>query len=627
VRGFRIELGEIEAVLTQHPAVAESVALVREDEPGDKRLVAYVVLDAEQAQALLHTEGEAWTEQHVTEWQTIWGQTYGESATVADPTFNITGWNSAYTGDPIPADEMREWVEATVDRIRDLRPQRVLEIGCGTGLLLYQLAPQCREYIGTDFSRAALKTLRQGLAERPDLTHVVLEHRVANDFTGIVGGSVDTVIINSVTQYFPSMEYLVRVLEEAVAVVKPGGQIVIGDVRNMPLLTAYHASIQLAQAEGTLGTQELAQQIQQSRAREEELVIDPAFFTAFAQQVPRIGQVEVLLKQGKAHNELTRFRYDVIIHIEPPEQRAEPKEEKIHWRDWTKEGWSVRGLQTWLQAEAPVAVGFTGIPNGRLQREVQTQALLAKKTGPDNVDELRRAVAARATRAVDPQAFWNAVRQFPYWCELGYGGSGVEGTMVGVLRRRSSERRPCLLPWPPSHESSDGTWKNFGTNPLKAKMVKTLIPQLRTYLEEQVPEYMIPSAFVTLDSLPQTPNSKVDRKALPAPEGGRKHLETAFVAPRTEAEQKIAAVWKEVLNIERVGINDDFFELGGHSLLATQAMSRINKLFNIQLPLRRFFEATTIEALAEVIDISLWNSQDLQKSGITGIEEREVIEL
>jgi acyl carrier protein len=152
------------------------------------------------------------------------------------------------------------------------------------------------------------------------------------------------------------------------------------------------------------------------------------------------------------------------------------------------------------------------------------------------------------------------------------------------------------------------------------------VGELRSFLKQKLPDYMVPSAFVELEAMPLTPNRKVDRKALPKPQTDGS-LEQGYVAPRTEAEQKIAEVWQEVLNTERVGVTDDFFEFGGHSLLATQVMSRINKLFNIKLPLRRFFEATTIEALAEVIDISLWNSQDLQKSGTKGMEEREVIEL
>jgi acyl-coenzyme A synthetase/AMP-(fatty) acid ligase/acyl carrier protein len=149
--------------------------------------------------------------------------------------------------------------------------------------------------------------------------------------------------------------------------------------------------------------------------------------------------------------------------------------------------------------------------------------------------------------------------------------------------------------------------------------------EVRRQLQAQLPGYMLPQHFMELSSIPLTPNGKVDRQALPKPEVDGAS-DQGYVAPRTEVEQKIAAVWQEVLNSERVGVNDDFFNLGGHSLLATQVMSRINKLFNIQLPLRRLFEAKTIEGLAEVIDISLWNSQGLQKSGIAGTEGREVIE-
>src|SRR6185369_16387658 len=87
-------------------------------------------------------------------------EAYGEPAP-PDPTFNIAGWTSSYTGQPIPADEMRVWVEATVARIRALRPRRVLEIGCGTGLLLFRIAPTCEQYVGTDFAQAALDHIRQ----------------------------------------------------------------------------------------------------------------------------------------------------------------------------------------------------------------------------------------------------------------------------------------------------------------------------------------------------------------------------------------------------------------------------------------------------------------------------------
>jgi acyl carrier protein len=113
---------------------------------------------------------------------------------------------------------------------------------------------------------------------------------------------------------------------------------------------------------------------------------------------------------------------------------------------------------------------------------------------------------------------------------------------------------------------------------------------------------MIPSAFVFLDALPLTPNGKVDRKALPAPESTRPGPYQSFAAPNTPAEAALAEIWREVLHLERVGIHDDFFELGGHSLLMTQIISRLRGAFEIELPIRRFFESPTIAGLSVVIE-------------------------
>ncbi|HEY0016531.1 MAG TPA: condensation domain-containing protein, partial [Longimicrobium sp.] len=143
-----------------------------------------------------------------------------------------------------------------------------------------------------------------------------------------------------------------------------------------------------------------------------------------------------------------------------------------------------------------------------------------------------------------------------------------------------------------------------------ARLVAYLLPrdpratpagaELRAFLRERLPEYMLPSAFVALDAFPLTPNGKVDRKALPAPDGRTE--ERPFVAPRTPREQALAEIWREVLGLERVGLEDDFFSLGGHSLLATQVLSRVRRELGVELPLRALFEASTVRALAERMD-------------------------
>jgi acyl carrier protein len=122
--------------------------------------------------------------------------------------------------------------------------------------------------------------------------------------------------------------------------------------------------------------------------------------------------------------------------------------------------------------------------------------------------------------------------------------------------------------------------------------------ELRGFLKQKLPDYMIPSAFVVLDSLPLTPNGKVDRKALPEPDSGRLELDDSFIPARTPIEELLVGIWCEVLGLKEVGIHDNFFELGGHSLLATQVMSRLRKVFEVEIPLRTLFESPTVEEFA-----------------------------
>ncbi|MEG4455770.1 amino acid adenylation domain-containing protein [Microcoleus sp. N9_A1] len=125
--------------------------------------------------------------------------------------------------------------------------------------------------------------------------------------------------------------------------------------------------------------------------------------------------------------------------------------------------------------------------------------------------------------------------------------------------------------------------------------------ELRRFLATKLPEYMVPWAFVMLKSLPLTPNGKIDRRSLPEPDEMRPELTENFVAPRTNIEEVLAAIWAEVLKLEKVGIYDNFFELGGHSLLATQVISRVRQAFQVELPLHRLFESATVADFAVAI--------------------------
>ncbi len=126
------------------------------------------------------------------------------------------------------------------------------------------------------------------------------------------------------------------------------------------------------------------------------------------------------------------------------------------------------------------------------------------------------------------------------------------------------------------------------------------LDRLRDDLKRQLPDYMMPDSFIPLDALPVTPNGKTDRRELAARPAREAHHDD-FVAPRTELEAELARLWAEVLNVERVGVNDNFFDLGGHSLLATRLMFKVREHFEVELPLRALFEAPTLAGFAVAV--------------------------
>ncbi len=157
---------------------------------------------------------------------------------------------------------------------------------------------------------------------------------------------------------------------------------------------------------------------------------------------------------------------------------------------------------------------------------------------------------------------------------------------------------------------------------------KTLnVSELRSFLQQKLPDYMIPTAFVTLDALPLTSNGKIDRKALPAPEQSRPELARAFVAARNPLEEMLVGVWMEVLNLEQVGIYDNFFELGGHSLLATALVSRIRGAFQVELPLATLFESPTIAALAERLEAARRKGEGLSAPPLQPVSRKAELPL
>lgn len=623
LRGFRIELGEIESALRSHPGVHQSVVMVREDSPGDKRLVAYLVPNLEQLQPNEKGSAQEWHSEQVSQWEMAWDETYDQVLPdLTDESFNIIGWNSSYTGQPISQSEMHEWVDRTVERILGLKPKRVLELGCGTGLLLFRVAPHCAEYHGTDLSQKALDYVRGQLQRRDrKLSQVKLSHRAADNLAGLQGSGYDLVLLNSVVQYFPDVNYLLKVIGSASETVRDGGSIFLGDMRSLPLLETFHTAVQLEQAPANLGLPQLRQRITKRIVQEEELVVDPAFFLALQHHLPRISDVEIQLKRGHARNEMTQFRYDVVLRI--GSKPAMPVD--CVTLDWEKRNLTLEGFQQIMVDTRPEVLHVTRIPNARIASAARARQLLANGDGFSTAAELRQA-AQNAGAAVEPEDFWSAGAKLGYEVEVSWTHQAPDGSFEAVLRNRNERAAERLVPHSRS-VAAPKSWSSFANLPLQGRFIRDLVPELRRRLSDKLPDYMMPSAFVVLEALPLTPNGKVNRRALPAPDQLRPETEGTYVAPRTPTEEVLAGIWTEVLRLQRVGSNDDFFELGGHSLIATQVITRLRQTFRVEIPLRTMFECPTVARLAEAIDNAQRSQEGLRAPAIMSVSRDQALPL
>ena len=599
LRGFRIELGEIESVLGQHPAVAAGVVEVREDSPGDRRLAAYFTLNGTAGE--LRRRLDALQREQVALWKDLHEDSYRDTLTYEDPTFNVIGWDSNYTGQPLAEGEMREYVVHTVARVRELKPRRVLEIGCGTGLLLFPLAPECERYIGTDLSTVALGQIETALRDRPGLGHIELRAQRADDFTGLEPGSFDLVMLSSVVQYFPSVEYLLKVLEGALRLLVKGGAVFLGDVRLRPLLPAFHASVQLFKASDSLDAAGLRRRIRDAMEREQEMAVEPALFYALPARLPRVSRVSVRPKAGRHLNELTRFRADVTLHLDEADGAA-LKERDLPWVSWLDRPLSLVELGRELTAERPTTLALRAVANLRVCRELRTLAWLESAAPGESVAAFRDTLESEAPTGLEPEEVRALGEELGYAVQISLGAGAADGSFDVVFQRRTGEAPVREADFLQYATTAPLPWASYANNPLHEKLAREVVPQVRGYLRERLPVYMVPADFVVVEALPLLPSGKVDRRALPAPNTAGDPVGAEFVAPRTPAEERLSAIWAAVLGLERVGVTANFFELGGHSLKATQVVSRILKEFGAEVALRELFNRPTVAELAREVE-------------------------
>ncbi|MFI6209013.1 class I SAM-dependent methyltransferase [Streptomyces sp. NPDC051041] len=337
--------------------------------------------------------------EHLEQWAEVYEWVYetGEGRHADD--LDLSGWRASDTGAPLPETHMRDWVDRTVDLVLAQRPRRLLELGCGTGLLAHRLHPRLTGYVGTDVAQVAVDRLTAAALPRTAFVraaaHETAAPQVRDAMATVFGPGTrpDCVLLNSVTQCFPGLAYLTAVLHGALAAVEDGGTVIIGDIRHSDLLHDHFGRLERAR-DPEADDATIAARAAAAAETDEELSFTPAAARAAAAAQPRPFRMSVHARTMAEDTELTRYRYDIVLRVGP--HTGGPGTDRVRRMSWGEHRGSgtEEALRVALE-DRPVVLH--GIPNALLLDTPGAVTPYALRQALDGID------AAVLLDAADPR--------------------------------------------------------------------------------------------------------------------------------------------------------------------------------------------------------------------------------
>lgn len=532
-------------------------------------------------------------EEKIKSWKQLFDDLYqqpSEATAIKKDAYH--GWTSSFTQEAIPKLTMLDWVEATVQNIKCQNPIHILEIGCGTGLLVEQLAPSSETYTALDFSQEALDFIRTNLLyNNKNFSHVTLHHGDANRLTNFRTNFYDAIILNSIVQYFPSETYLLETLKQCETLLSDNGFIYIGDIKNKSLKKTFHQGVQLHRQKHPITLDTFNANLERAIETDAEQYFDASLFDKLKEYLHRPHKINIRQKVCGFTSEMSSFRFDAMIYFGEP----------VIFEPNIKLKWAPNLLlqDCFSDKEQPI-ICVAEVPNMEIIELLNTLKLLSKHTGtsllnfsefklfPDssicalnqlckNLAEKHSNLFIRVPNKNKPLTHFDAFF-----------------IPKSTITKMANNRRWML---------AETQWQQkFKENEISRASV---ITALRQHLEKQLPTYMIPTHFVILDSFPLTSNGKVDRKKLLEMQNRTSDtIKASTVASEhlSITEKIVYKLYVKLLKIEKPSRHDNFFTLGGHSLLITQLIYRLRKHFKIQIPLQLGLTCPSIASLARAID-------------------------
>ncbi|BCS02820.1 non-ribosomal peptide synthetase [Aspergillus luchuensis] len=618
IRGFRVETEEIEHVLRSSGLVENAAVLFQQPENQEGRLVAFVTM----------LKGG---DKHVPMDEVARGRKEQESEQAWKQIFSEVTYDSQI--DPREAEEMGEWLDDTITTLLNgAPPGNVLEIGTGSGMILFNIANDLQTYVGLEPVQSIVEFVKTMMGKvNPTLASKVQLHiGSASDLDKISSdiSSPDIVVVNSVAQYFPSAEYLSKLILDLLRK-HQAKTLFFGDIRSYALYAQFQVTKALHGQE-KITPEYIRQSMADTVENEIELLIDPAFFTSLAAEFPDlIHHVEILPKRMRATNELSCYRYSAIIHA--VRQDYLPIIHTIdadQWIDYSAQGLSRNGLLDLLKEGSESAVvAIANIPHSKTVFErLVVEAFSSGTTMTDigwlpsirqNADEVDGLSAMDLVDLGTLAGF----RVELSWARQFSQHGGLDAIFHCIKSQDGRQR--TMFRFRSDHEGrSTG---DFSNRPMQGQPTRHIIRELQHFLKLRVPWYMVPALISVLEDMPTNHSGKIDRQALSqiAATMAPRHApaDMTFVCPRTKFEVIVCEAFGHVLGCE-MGVTENFFDLGGHSLMATRAISKIIERTQCAITVRDLFDCPTPGALANRISkIRDESSEEAESGRIQGIDE------
>ncbi|KAF4459939.1 Enniatin synthase [Fusarium albosuccineum] len=607
IRGHRVELGEIEHVLLGHDSVTDAAALIHQDDGPQAQLHAFVVAQHQEQKVKDGIEDSDAEAGCIQTWKRLFDNDhYAGIEDMKEIGRDFTAWTSMYDGALIDKGEMNEWLDDTITTInQNIGAGHVLEIGTGTGMILFNLIDVLKTYIGLDPAERAVDYVNNTINSNSSIADRTRVYRGTADRLDNIPTPItpNLIICNSVAQYFPSQEYLFNVIKDIVR--RPCVEtLFFGDMRSQALYTEFCVTKGLCISGQAITKRNLRRRIAEIKAEEMELLIDPGFFTGLKSRLADyVEHVEILAKNMVATNELSCYRYAAVVHIKQRSRRRQIYDIDQRDRvDFAGEGLDHAALVHHLQRSSSQMISVENIPHSKTIYERFVVSELAKSDDEEHKDWLSSVeLAAQQASALSVCELNEIAQQAGYRVQISWARQHIlQGGFDAVFHQIVPEREGTRVLFNFPSDEQGRPLQTLSSNPLSHQAHRKVHDELQTRLHHHLPSYMCPQTIIILDEMPVNTSGKVDRKAL----AEILHARTAptqveIRKPNTMAEELLQHIWASVLNLDpsSIGLEENFFQLGGNSITAMRVITETRKQ-GMDLEISDIFRSKNLEDLA-----------------------------